>query len=434
MSRPRSPWTQNGQRPQWTGQKFIRELYHRNRILFVVALANLTLAILFTALMHVDGRMLLGRNVWTKPWKFATSIAIFTATIAWLLPSLSLTERIEQLTTYTIGAAMTIEIILISTQAARGVRSHFNESTTLDTAIFAVMGLTITLSTVAVAYVLWRVVRNPPDLAPAYLWGIRLGMLVFVVASFEGFLMIAQSSHSIGAPSDGPGLPLLNWSVTGGDLRIAHFIGLHALQILPLTGYVAARWERLSTHGSLLAVGIVGSLYATLTGATFVLAMQGQPLVSSLPELSMATLFSASFLLVAPFWACMILAPGWNVTERLVSSPLIILPAATLYLLLLLPQLTFVASGVISPSLSKMTTLFAQETGTTLVWVHFLAFDLFVGRWIYLDAKPRSIPRPVLSLALLATLLFGPVGFLGYHVIRPISAASRKPSIPSTLR
>ena len=405
-------------RPQAKGRTFLREIRRRNRVLFVVALVNLTLAVLFTGLLLVDERMLLGRNVWTKPWKFATSITIFTATMAWLLPTFSLTERIERFATYTIGAAMTIEIILISTQAARGVRSHFNEATTLNTAIFAVMGLSITLSTVVVAYVLWQLFRNPPDFTPAYLWGIRLGMLVFVVASFEGFLMIAQGSHSVGVPSDSPGLPLLNWSLTGGDLRVSHFIGLHALQVLPLTGYVAARWGRLQAQESVAAVGIVGAMYTALMGATFVQAMAGNPLVSSLPEPSMATLFTASFLLVAPFWACMILAPGWNVTKRIVSTPLVILPAATLYLLLLLPQVTAVASGVLRPSLSQMTTLFARESGATLVWVHFLAFDLFVGRWIYHDAKRRRLPRPVLSLLLVVTLLFGPAGFLGYQVVR----------------
>lgn len=408
------------QRPRWAGRGFHRELHRRNRVLFVVALVNLALAVLFTGLMQVDGRMLLGRNIWTKPWKFATSIMIFTATMAWILPSLSLTNRIERIATYTIGATMTIEIILISLQAARGIRSHFNYATTLDTAIYAVMGLAVTLNTVVVAYVLWRIFRNPPDLAPAYLWGIRLGMLVFLVASLEGFLMNALGSHTVGVPNNSPGLPLLNWSVTGGDLRIAHFLGLHALQVLPFTGFVAARWERRPAYGSLVAIGIVGALYTTLTGATFVLAMLGHPLVPSLPQPPMATIFSVSFLLVAPFWACMIFAPTWNVTERLVSTPLIILPAAALYFLLFLPQVALVANGVLSPSLSEMTTLFARESGATLVWVHFLAFDLFVGRWIFLDSRRRTLPRPVLSVLLVVTLLFGPVGFLGYQGVRSV--------------
>lgn len=295
--------------PYQKGADLLMELYDRNRLLCVVAIINFGLAVMFTALMQIDGRMLLGRNVWTKPWKFATSITIFTATMAWVLPSFALSDRVERLATYTIGSAMLIEIALISAQAARGVPSHFNTSTPLNTAIVAMMGLTITINTIVVAYVLWRIIRRPPDFAPAYLWGIWIGLFVFVVASFEGWVMIGFDKHSVGAPAGGPGLPLLNWSVTGGDLRIAHFIGLHALQVLPLTGYAAARWERPSTRTSLGIVAVVATLYGSLVGGTFVWALLGNPLVQSLPAVSMADVFAASFLLVAPFWALMILTP-----------------------------------------------------------------------------------------------------------------------------
>jgi len=224
-----------------TARTALLELRDRNRILFTVALAQFGLAAVFTVLMALDGRTLLGRNVWTKPWKFATSIAIFTATVGWILPSLSLADRVEQRVTYVIAAAMTIEITLIATQAARGVASHFNTSTPLDTTIFTIMGATITVNTLVVGYVLWRILRDPPALAPAYLWGLRLGMFVFFVASFEGWLTVARDGHAVGAPADSAGRTLLNWSLTGGDLRIAHFIGLHSHQVLPLTGYVATR-------------------------------------------------------------------------------------------------------------------------------------------------------------------------------------------------
>jgi hypothetical protein len=266
--------------PRRAATDVLAELRRRNRVLCAVAAVNLGLAVLFTGLMVVDGRTLLGRNVWTKPWKFATSITVFAATLAWVLPSLSLRPRIERAVTYVIAAAMTVEIALISTQAARGVRSHFNTATALDTAVFTVMGATITLSTLVVGYVLWRTVRSPPALAPAYRWGLWLGLLVFVLASFEGGLMAARGSHAVGAAAGGPGLPLLNWSVTGGDLRVAHFLGLHALQVLPLTGYLAARSERLSTRGSLAVVGVTGGLYGGLVAVTFALAMLGVPVVA----------------------------------------------------------------------------------------------------------------------------------------------------------
>ena len=288
------------------------ELYDRNRPLFAVAVANLLLAVDFTGLMAVDGRTLLGRNVWTKPWKFATSIAVFTATMGWILPSLSLTDRVETIATYTIGGAMAIEIVLISTQAARGVASHFNTSTALDSTIFMIMGITITISSVAVAYVLWRVIRNPPALAPAYLWGLILGMFVFVLASFQGWLMIAQGGHGVGAPGDGPGLPLLNWSLTGGDLRIAHFVGLHALQILPLTGYYAERRGRGSSRQALGILSVVGGVYVLLTVAVFVQALRGTPLVGAVGLPAIPPSVVAAVLLVGTVCGALGLAALWQ--------------------------------------------------------------------------------------------------------------------------
>jgi hypothetical protein len=404
------------------GGTLLAELRARNRTLFAVALLNLALAVLFTGLLFLDGRTLLGRNVWTKPWKFAVSITVFTATLGWILPSLSLRERTERAVSAIVAGGMLIEITLISAQAARGVRSHFNTATPLDTAVFAVMGTTITVSTLAVTYALWRAVRDPPPVAPAYRWGLWLGLFVFVLASFEGGLMAARGSHAVGAPADAPGLPLLNWSLTGGDLRIAHFIGLHALQVLPLTGYLAARWRRLSSRGALAAVGTVAALYGALAAVTFVQAMRGVSPLSGLPSatLPLTTVFAASVLLVAPFWALMLLAPTRDLTGRVLGSRLVALPAAGLYVVLLLPQVATVAGAVLSPSLSGMATLLATDAGATLAWVHFLAFDLLVGRWVLLDGRRRGYPAVVLSPVLLATLLFGPAGFAGYWTVRAV--------------
>ena len=261
--------------PQWTPTGLVSELRARHRSLFAVAVANAALAVVFTALMLVDERTVLGRNVWTKPWKFAVSIALFGATMGWLLPSLSLSERRKRWVGNAIAAAMVVEITLISIQAARGVRSHFNLAPALDGAIAGAMGLTIALNTVVVAYVFWRTVRHPPALAPAYRLGVQLGLALFLLASVEGGLMIAHGAHSVGVAPDSPGLPLLNWKLTGGDLRVAHFVGLHGLQVLPCAGYLAAR--RGGRH-STVTVWAVAALYGGLTLVTFVLAVLGLPI------------------------------------------------------------------------------------------------------------------------------------------------------------
>ena len=132
----------------------------------------------------------------------------------------------------------------------------------------------------------------------------------------------------------------------------------------------------------------------------------------------MATLFDASFVLVAPFWLLMIALPGWGVTRRVIASPWIAAPAAALYLALVLPGLPGVLGAVSSPSLEAIAPLLGTPEGATVAWVHFLAFDLFVGRWVYLDARARGITPWLTSPLLFLTLMLGPAGLLGYLLAR----------------
>ena len=132
----------------------------------------------------------------------------------------------------------------------------------------------------------------------------------------------------------------------------------------------------------------------------------------------MATLFDASFLLVAPFWLLMIALPRWRVTQRVIASPWIAAPAAALYLALVLPGLPGVLGAVSSPSLEAIAPLLGTPEGATVAWVHFLAFDLFVGRWIYLDARARGITPWLTSPLLFLTLMLGPTGLLGHLLVR----------------
>jgi len=215
-------------------------LWQRQPVLAGVGCLEAGLALLFLLLPWIDGREILGQNVWHKPAKFALSIACFTLTLAWFWPELGRVPGAGSVA-WIIAAAMIAEITLIATQSARGVRSHFNGDTAADSAVYAAMGIIIMASTLATGYLaaglvarLWR--ERPDTVLPLALCG---GLLLFLAGSLVGGLMSARGQHAVGVADGGPGVPFLNWSKEGGDLRAVHFLGLHALRVLPFGGWLA---------------------------------------------------------------------------------------------------------------------------------------------------------------------------------------------------
>jgi len=134
--------------------------------------------------------------------------------------------------------------------------------------------------------------------------------------------------------------------------------------------------------------------------------------------MNLATWFSMSNLSVMPFWLSLIFAPRTRWTDRLVRSPLIVVPPLVIYAALVLPALGVVLPAVARPDLPAVAGLLGGPLGATAAWAHFLAFDLFIGRWIYLDARERPWPTPLLSGLFLATLLLGPLGLGAYLAAR----------------
>lgn len=132
----------------------------------------------------------------------------------------------------------------------------------------------------------------------------------------------------------------------------------------------------------------------------------------------MATIFQASFILVAPFWFLMAFLPHWTWTKRLMNSPFVIAPAALLYAILVLPLIGDVLPAVMNPTLEGVAALLSSEAGATIGWVHFLAFDLFVGRWAYLDSQKQHISAWLMAPVLFFTLMLGPIGFLLYLLLK----------------
>jgi hypothetical protein len=138
--------------------------------------------------------------------------------------------------------------------------------------------------------------------------------------------------------------------------------------------------------------------------------------------MSTEQLFSASGLLVMPFWFLMAFLPHWRWTKRIIGSPLISLPAALLYAWLVLPRAGAIWAAVSSPELGPIAALLGSPEGATIAWAHFLAFDLFVGRWAYLDSRERGVSALFMAPILLLTLMLGPIGLALYLGLRAIYA------------
>jgi hypothetical protein len=255
------------------------EAYRRSPLLLRVSVGHMLLLPMMIAFAALDERTVMGIDPWVKPIKFALANAVYLLTIGWLFYYLPESRRIKRRVEAAIAGSIIIETALITLQAARATSSHFNFSSPISIAIFAIMGLMILLNTIMVVYLAMRFWRTDLTISPPYLWGIRLGFLIFILANLEGFVMIGLMSHSVGVADGGAGLPLINWNTRGGDLRIAHFVGMHALQVLPAVGYLLSlpgitRYLKRPLDW-LWATGI---FYAALALFLFLQAMAGHPL------------------------------------------------------------------------------------------------------------------------------------------------------------
>ena len=144
--------------------------------------------------------------------------------------------------------------------------------------------------------------------------------------------------------------------------------------------------------------------------------------------MTLEPLFSLSFPLVAPFWFLIIALPFWGVTARVMRSPWVILGPALLYVVLALPNVGAVLSAFDPPTVESVSSLLSTPLGTTLAWQHFLAFDLFVARWAYLDSRANRVPWFLVSPLLYLVLMLGPVGFVAYLLLRTVVFGLRRGS------
>jgi hypothetical protein len=248
---------------------FIQELKFRNESLFWFGLLCLSLSIIFLVLTKITSTQVHGVNAWFKPFKFAVSIGLFSWTMALYCDYLS-DFNVTPFNS-TVITLFGFELIYIIFQASKGQLSHFNISTPTHSLIYSLMGLIAVLVTLYTAYIgLLFLTQSFPNLPNYYVWSIRLGILIFIVFSFEGGLMGSRMNHSVGAINDNSNWWILGWSKTVGDLRVSHFIGMHALQILPLLSFYIFKNTK--------ATIVISIIYGLLATTTLVQALKGKPI------------------------------------------------------------------------------------------------------------------------------------------------------------
>jgi hypothetical protein len=266
----------------------------------------------------VDPRTIGGVPAWLKPAKFAASIAIYTFTLAWIFTHLGEWRRTRRIVGAVTTVTLLLEMVIIVTQAARGTTSHFNVGTAFDAILWATMGLAIvvqTMTSIAVAYALWH-----QRFASAALgWALRLGMMMTIIGASTGGLMTQPTAaqlaevrvthrmaisgaHTIGGPDGGPGLPGTGWSVEHGDGRVAHFIGLHALQAMLLVFLVLSR-RRLPEWAAVRFVALAAASYSGLFAILLWQGLRGQAFTA--PDA--ATLWAVAI------WLLGTVAAAWTV-------------------------------------------------------------------------------------------------------------------------
>lgn len=217
-----------------------------HRPLLVLAVAMLLFAVWSAIGIAVDPRVVTGAPLWAKPFKFAISISIYALTLSWLIGLLTRGCRAAWWMGTIAAIFLAVEIVIIGGSASSDSTSHFNVTTPLHTALWGIMAISIVVvwaAAIPLAVILFRARLGDAARTVA----IRAGLLVALVGMALGFLMTFPTAaqiadyngivgaHTVGLADGGPGLPLLGWSTVGGDLRIPHFVGMHALQLIPLS-------------------------------------------------------------------------------------------------------------------------------------------------------------------------------------------------------
>ncbi|QNE48100.1 hypothetical protein F1C58_15145 [Glaciihabitans sp. INWT7] len=284
-----------------------------HRPLLWLSVGMIALAAVALVGLVVDQRSITGMPLWAKPLKFSLSVLIYSVTLSWLLGQLPRARRIAWWSGTVAALFLAVEMIVIYGAAFADTTSHFNVSTPFSTALWGTMAVSIVIvwsATILVAVLLFRAELGDP----ARSFAIRSGLIIAVIGMGLAFLMTSPTAaqlsdfqgiagaHTVGLADGGPGLPLLGWSTVAGDLRIPHFVGMHAMQVLPILALLlelgSRRLPALRDSRTRLGILVVtAALYLGVIAVLTAQALSGRSIVS--PDAAIATVSTALFVAAA---------------------------------------------------------------------------------------------------------------------------------------
>lgn len=281
---------------QWQLRAWFSRMWNFNWFVTSVLLIHVVAIPIYLVAAIVDPRMITNAPAFVKPLKFVISIAIYLGTFLALMMLAQRRRWWVHLIGNITALGLLMEITLITTQAIRGVPSHFNMTTPFNAMVYNIMGSTIVVvSIMNLLMGIWLLFQRLPDSVVA--WALRMGVFISLAGMVVAFLMTSVptpaqraqmeagepltsfGAHSVGVEDGGPGLPFVGWSTEGGDLRIAHFVGLHGMQAMPLLAFVLNRTS-LNRRQRMMFVIIGGLAYVGWLALLTWQALRGQSIVA----------------------------------------------------------------------------------------------------------------------------------------------------------
>ncbi len=250
----------------------MKQNLQKNKVLFWLGSIHLLIFIVLFIYSFFNDVSILGINSMIKPMKFALSIWIYSWTMGLIL-NYVVDNRKVKVYSWVAVICMGFEQIAITFQALKGELSHFNKSDIFGMVLFALMGVFILIITFWTIYITHIFIKQKIyELKPPIVLSIKIGLIFFIIFSLFGGYISSSQGHTVGAIDGGQGLWFINWSTHFGDLRVAHFFGIHSLQIIPLFALVSYKYFDNST--SIIIVKSFSFIYLL-----FILLTLGQGLL-----------------------------------------------------------------------------------------------------------------------------------------------------------